>query len=46
MLPGDYIAYKLSGKINTTISGLSEGIFWDFEEEQIASWFLDYYGFR
>jgi len=44
MLPGDYIAYKLSGKINTTISGLSEGIFWDFEEEQIASWLLDYYG--
>lgn len=44
MLPGDYIAYKLSGKMNTTISGLSEGIFWDFEEEQIASWLLDYYG--
>ena len=44
MLPGDYIAYKLSGKINTTISGLSEGIFWDFKEEEIASWLLDYYG--
>ncbi|MGB5780485.1 MAG: FGGY family carbohydrate kinase [Eudoraea sp.] len=43
MLPGDYIAYKLSGKINTTISGLSEGIFWDFKEEHIASWLLDYY---
>ena len=44
MLPGDYIAYKLSGKINTTISGLSEGIFWDFEEEKIANWLIDYYG--
>lgn len=44
MLPGDYIAYKLSGEINTTISGLSEGIFWDFKKEEIASWLLDYYG--
>lgn len=44
MLPGDYIAYKLSGKMNTTVSGLSEGIFWDFEEEKIADWLLNYYG--
>lgn len=44
MLPGDYIAYKLNGKMNTTVSGLSEGIFWDFEEEKIADWLLDYYG--
>ena len=28
MLPGDYIAMKLTGKIHTTVSGLSEGIFW------------------
>ena len=32
MLPGDYIAMKLSGEICTTISGLSEGMFWDFAE--------------
>ena len=32
MLPGDYIAMKLTGEVNTTISGLSEGIFWDFKE--------------
>lgn len=44
MLPGDFIAYKLSGKINTTISGLSEGIFWNFKEDKIADWLLDYYG--
>ncbi len=44
MLPGDYIAYQLSGKINTTISGLSEGIFWDFKTNSIAGWLLDYYG--
>ncbi|WP_405267329.1 xylulokinase [Cellulophaga sp. Ld12] len=44
MLPGDYIAYKFSNKINTTISGLSEGIFWDFKTDSIAQFLLDYYG--
>ena len=44
MLPGDYIAYKLSGIINTTVSGLSEGILWDFKKDQIADMVLDYYG--
>jgi len=44
MLPGDYIAYKLSDKIATTLSGLSEGIFWDFKENTVANWLLDYYG--
>ena len=44
MLPGDYIAYKFSNTINTTISGLSEGIFWDFKENKIADWLLDHYG--
>ena len=46
MLPGDYIAYKLSNKINTTISGLSEGIFWDFKEDDVANFLLEYYGFE
>lgn len=36
MLPGDYLALKLSGTPNTTISGLSEGIFWDFKERKIS----------
>lgn len=44
MLPGDYIAYKFSNKINTTISGLSEGIFWDFKNDTIADFLLEYYG--
>jgi xylulokinase len=44
MLPGDYIAMKLSGEICTTLSGLSEGIFWDFKESKIADFLLDYYG--
>ena len=43
MLPGDYISYRLSGKINTTISGLSEGILWDFKENTIAYKLLDHY---
>ena len=44
MLPGDYIAYKLSDEICSTISGLSEGIFWDFKQNSIADWLLEHYG--
>ncbi len=44
MLPGDFIAYKFSNKINTTISGLSEGIFWDFKNDTIANFLLEHYG--
>ncbi len=36
MLPGDYIAMKLTGKISTTISGLSEAILWNFEKQKPA----------
>ena len=45
MLPGDYLALRLSGVANTTVSGLSEGMFWDFKEKQPAKFLLDYYGF-
>ena len=44
MLPGDFIAYKFSNQINTTISGLSEGIFWDFKKDTIAHFLLKHYG--
>lgn len=44
MLPGDYIAYKLSGKISTTESGLSEGILWDFKESKRADFVAENYG--
>lgn len=44
MLPGDFIAMKLSGEITTTETGLSEGVFWDFEEKQVNQKLLDYYG--
>lgn len=45
MLPGDYIAMKLSGTICTTVSGLSEGMFWDFKNGQVADFLMQYYGF-
>lgn len=45
MLPGDYIAYRLSGIMNTTVSGLSEGVFWDFKKESVADILIEYYGF-
>lgn len=44
MLPGDYIAYKLTGDIKTTKNGLSEGIIWDYKNENKADWLLDYFG--
>ncbi len=44
MLPGDYIALKMSGEIKTTPSGLSEGILWDFQNGKLAQMLLDYYG--
>ena len=46
MLPGDYIAMRLSGVANTTISGLSEGMMWDFKDKKVAKFLLDYYGFN
>jgi len=45
MLPGDYLALRLSGQANTTVSGLSEGMFWDFREGRVADFLMDYYGF-
>ncbi len=45
MLPGDYIAFRLTGDKRTTVSGLSEGMFWDFKEERPASFLMDWFGF-
>ena len=44
LLPGDYIAMRLTGDAVTTVSGLSEGIFWDYKENGIAISLLDFYG--
>jgi xylulokinase len=44
LLPGDFIALKMTGEAVTTVSGLSEGIFWDYKENAIAHSLLDFYG--
>ncbi len=45
MLPGDYLAMRLSGEVQTTASGLSEGIFWDFKGRCISKTVLNNFGF-
>lgn len=44
MLPGDYIAFKLTGDIATTKNGLSEGILWDYKTNDLAKELMDFYG--
>jgi xylulokinase len=44
MLPGDYLAMRLTDEIKTSFSGLSEGIFWDFMRGEVSEELLDYYG--
>ena len=45
MLPGDYIAMKLTGEITSSISALSEGVFWDFKSNSLSEDVMKYYGF-
>jgi xylulokinase len=45
MLPGDFIALKLTGEITTSIAALSEGIFWDFQQNELSKDVFGYYGF-
>jgi xylulokinase len=45
MLPGDYIALRLTGELSTSYTGLSEGIFWDFTKDQVSEELMDYFGF-
>jgi len=44
LLPGDYIAYRMCNLATTTVSGLSEGIFWNFEKDELAKFLLEHYG--
>jgi len=44
MLPGDYIAKRMTGNVQTTIPGLSEGIFWDFNKNEVSGMLLNYLG--
>ena len=46
MLPGDYIALRLTGRAATTITGLSEGIFWDFQKNALSKMVLEHYGIQ
>jgi xylulokinase len=45
MLPGDYIALRMSGTAATTPSGLSEGIFWDYNNHGVSPLIMQQYGF-
>jgi len=44
MLPGDYIAMRMTGKVSTTTAGLSEGITWDYLNNSPADFLYDYWG--
>ncbi len=43
MLPGDYLAMRMTGEIATTAAGLSEGIFWDYIRDSVSDELLSYY---
>jgi xylulokinase len=45
MLPGDYIAMRMTGEIMTSFTGLSEGIFWDYQKDALSDDLIDYFGF-
>jgi xylulokinase len=45
MLPGDYIAMRMSGEAQTTVSGLSEGMFWDFKNNEVSKDIMQHFGF-
>lgn len=45
MLPGDYIAMQLTGTVTTSVSALSEGVFWDFKNKELSKEVMNYYGF-
>ncbi|MDP3002603.1 MAG: FGGY family carbohydrate kinase [Bacteroidales bacterium] len=46
MLPGDYVALRLTGEISTSYTGLSEGIFWDFTNNIVSEELMKYFGFN
>lgn len=45
MLPGDFIAMKLTGTVTTSAAALSEGVFWDFKNNQLSTDVMEYFGF-
>lgn len=45
MLPGDFIAYRLTNALTTTPAALSEGVLWDFQNEQVSEDVMKAFGF-
>jgi xylulokinase len=45
MLPGDFIALRMTGDCTTTMSALSEGVFWDFKQNKVSEAIINYFGF-
>ncbi|WP_295767066.1 FGGY family carbohydrate kinase [uncultured Mucilaginibacter sp.] len=45
MLPGDFIAMKLTGEITTSVSALSEGVFYDFKEKSLSKDVMGFFEF-
>ncbi len=45
LLPGDFIAYQLTGKLSTTVSALTEAVCWDFKTNTVSEKLMDYFGF-
>ncbi len=46
LLPGDYVAMRMTGEIMTSFSGLSEGVFWDFRKSGISTELMDFFAFN
>jgi xylulokinase len=45
LLPGDFLALRLTGEATTSISALSEGIFWDFARHELSDDVFRFFGF-
>ena len=44
MLPGDYLAMRMTGEVRTTVPGLSEGMSWDFASNKLSDRLLSFFG--
>lgn len=45
MLPGDFVAMMFTGEATTSVSALSEGVFYDFQTHTLSKDVMGYYGF-
>lgn len=46
MLPGDFIAQRLTASVTTTPSALSEGILWDFSKNAVSEDVMGHFDFQ